>query len=72
MDKVTVEYREHTIDCYGTWEYDSNCLIIGTWPDGTELEEFFADGAVDWMDAVHRICDSFDMQGCHIIELQAC
>lgn len=72
MDKTTVQYRDQTVDCYGTWEWDSNCLIVGYMPDGAELEEFFTGGAVDWQDAVRRIVDAPIMQGCEIVELTVC
>lgn len=72
MDKVTIKYKGQSVDCFGAWREDSNCIIIGDWADGTELEEVYADGADNWTQAVHSIIDAPVMKGCEIMELQSC
>ena len=71
-DPITINYKDQIVQCFGEWDWQSNCLVVGYEPDGTEIEDIFADGANDWYDAVQRIVDSPMYYGATIIELQAC
>ncbi len=72
MNRTEIKYKGQSVTCFGEWREDSNCLIVGDWPDGDELEEIFADGADNWTDAVHKIIDAPVLEGCEIYELKAC
>jgi hypothetical protein len=72
MEKTVIKYKGKEVDCYGEWREDSNCLIVGDWADGSELEEFYCDGGENWTDVVRKLIDAPALEGAEIYELSAC
>lgn len=70
--KTTITRNNMTVDCYGDWKEDSNCLVVGDYASGEEMEEIFADGAESWADAVEQLTAWAARCGHTIVELQAC
>ena len=72
MTKRVITRNGMTVDCYGEWQEDSNCVVCGETANGMELEAIWADGAENWEDAVNQLT-AWAVRHKYIIEeLQAC
>jgi hypothetical protein len=62
------------ITCYGTFEEDSNVMVVGTFANGTELEEIWCNDTLEtnWTGAVRELKEWADREGHEIDELSAC
>jgi len=74
MTQSTRDIRRNgmTVSCWGTWKEDSNALCVGEYADGSELEEFFCDGATCWADAVEQITRWAKAHGHEVVQMEAC
>ena len=63
------------VSCYGIWEEGSNCVMIGDWSDGTELDEIWSGDDTEtktWTSAVNKITTWAKKNGHTIFELTVC
>ena len=73
--KKSITRNGMNVDCYGTWKWDSNCVIVGDYNDGSEMEEIWAGDDTDtlnWTTAVEKITKWAKKHGHDIMELSAC
>lgn len=79
-DKKTITRNGMKVDCYGEWKEDSNCVIVGDWSNGDEMEEIWAgDGwpankpaPTNWTQVVEHLTAWAKEKGHEIMELQSC
>lgn len=78
MKKTTISRNGMTIDCYGQWCEISNCLIVGDWANGDEMEEIWAGDRSDdtnpctcWTEVVEHLSGWAKACGHTIYELSA-
>ena len=61
-----------TVQCYGEMRPGQNCLVVGDYEDGTELEEFCCDTFEDWPTAVEALTLWANRIKAEIMEISAC
>ena len=68
--KITI----NNIDCYGAWQWDSNVCLVGTYADGSEMDEIWGpdDEYNTWEPVVAELSQWADKHGHVIEELTAC
>lgn len=79
-NQVTITRNGMKVDCFGKWKEDSNCLIVGDWASGDEMEEIWAgDGwpadkemPKNWTEVVEHLTAWAKQNGHEIMELQSC
>lgn len=69
MIKKTITRNGQTVDCYGKWQEDSNCICVFA---DAMLHAVYADGADNWADAVEKLTDYAKRNGTELLELIAC
>ena len=84
MPEATIITRNGMeVHCYGKWQEDSNCQIVGEWADGSEMEEIWAGDGWDeevegkefptcWSDVVEHLTKWAHHHGHLIQELESC
>jgi hypothetical protein len=79
MSHVKITRNGMTVYCYGEWQEDSNCSIVGDWANGAEMNEIWAgDGwphegmPTNWNQVVEHLTAWAKRNGHTIYELSAC
>mgnify|MGYP003644805578 FL=1 len=72
MEKTEIKHDGQEVSCFGQWEEDSNAVCIFEDKDGYSFDEIFADGAVNWTDAVKKVSNWAKDNKCKLVEMQVC
>lgn len=64
-----IERNGQSVNCYGEWEEDSNCMCVF---EDERFDGIWCDGASSWEGAVSKLTAYAKRKGTVLLELQAC
>ena len=67
--KVTITRNGQTVDCFGEWREDSNCVCVF---DDERLDGVYCDGGANWTEVVEELTAHAARNRTELVELSAC